>query len=175
MVSDPSSRWFTIDRLWLWRNSIGSSTVTMCSGLVRLMMSINEARVVDLPEPVGPVTRTRPCRSSVNIRTESGMPSVSNGGISWGMARKTPATVPRCWKTFSRKRPTPGIECEVSSSFSASNFSRSDLVRTPKSMSRIVSLSSWGHPSMGRTAPCSLMQPGMPAVRCRSDAPTFDA
>ena len=34
----------------------GSSTVTMCSGLVRLMMSTNDAKVVDFPEPVGPVT-----------------------------------------------------------------------------------------------------------------------
>ena len=61
---------------------MGSSTVTMCSGLVRLMMSISDARVVDLPEPVGPVTSTRPRRRSVNALTESGMPRESNSGIS---------------------------------------------------------------------------------------------
>ena len=81
-MSWPTSRWFTIARLWLWRNSIGSSTVTMCSGLDRLMMSTSEARVVDFPDPVGPVTSTRPRRMSVNDRMDSGMPSTSKGGIS---------------------------------------------------------------------------------------------
>ena len=34
--------------------------VTMCSWRSRLILSIIAASVVDLPEPVGPVTRTRP-------------------------------------------------------------------------------------------------------------------
>ena len=58
---------------------MGSSTVMMCSGLVRLMMSTSDAKVVDFPEPVGPVTRTRPWRISVKDRMDSGMPEHVEG------------------------------------------------------------------------------------------------
>jgi len=51
--------------------------VTMCSGLVRLMMLIREARVVDLPDPVGPVTRTSPFESQHMSRQAFGRPSFS--------------------------------------------------------------------------------------------------
>ena len=60
VASGPISRWLTMQRLWRWRNSIGSSMVMMWSSRVRLISSITAASVVDLPEPVGPVTRTRP-------------------------------------------------------------------------------------------------------------------
>ena len=46
--------------LCLCRNSIGSSTVMMCAGRSRFTMSTIAASVVDLPEPVGPVTTTNP-------------------------------------------------------------------------------------------------------------------
>jgi hypothetical protein len=39
---------------------MGSSMVMMCSARVELMRSTMAARVVDLPEPVTPVTRIRP-------------------------------------------------------------------------------------------------------------------
>ena len=39
---------------------MGSSMVMMCSSRVSLISSIMAASVVDLPEPVGPVTRTKP-------------------------------------------------------------------------------------------------------------------
>jgi hypothetical protein len=55
-VSVPTSR-----RLVLFssrcKNSIGSSPVTMCFGIVRLIRSIIDASVVDLPLPMVPVTR----------------------------------------------------------------------------------------------------------------------
>ena len=60
MVSTPTSRWFTIERLSRMRNSIGSSIVMMWQVSVALMWSIIAASVVDLPEPVVPVTRMRP-------------------------------------------------------------------------------------------------------------------
>ena len=60
VASGPISRWLTMQRLCRWRNSIGSSMVMMWSSRVRLISSITAASVVDLPEPVGPVTRTRP-------------------------------------------------------------------------------------------------------------------
>ncbi len=39
---------------------MGSSMVTMWSERVSLISSMMAARVVDLPEPVGPVTSTNP-------------------------------------------------------------------------------------------------------------------
>ena len=62
LVSSPTSRWLTTAVLWWWRYSMGSSTDMMWIGLVELMMSMSAASVVDLPEPVGPVTSTRPRR-----------------------------------------------------------------------------------------------------------------
>ena len=56
----PTSRWLMIDRLSRCRYSIGSSSVTMCSARVELMWSIIAASVVDLPEPVVPVSRMIP-------------------------------------------------------------------------------------------------------------------
>jgi len=56
-----TSRWWIIDLLFWWMNSIGSSIVIMLYWWFELISSIRAARVVDLPCPVGPVTRTIPC------------------------------------------------------------------------------------------------------------------
>ena len=63
-VSWPTSRWLMTDFLSTCRNSIGSSIVTMCFAMRVLMWSIIAASVVDLPEPVVPVSRMIP-RSSL--------------------------------------------------------------------------------------------------------------
>ena len=71
----PTSRWLTSDFLLPCMNSIGSSTVMMWSARVSLTRSMSAASVVDLPEPVGPVTSTSP-RGRVEKRpTVSGTPS----------------------------------------------------------------------------------------------------
>jgi hypothetical protein len=75
-------RWFTIDRLCRCKNSIGSSTVMMWSARVRFARSTIDARVVDLPEPVGPVTSTRPRGRLAKFATTGGTPSCSSGRIS---------------------------------------------------------------------------------------------
>jgi hypothetical protein len=54
------SRWEKNDRSFSNRYSMGSSSVTMWRAWWRLIQSRQEATVVDLPEPVGPVTRIRP-------------------------------------------------------------------------------------------------------------------
>ena len=56
-----TSRWLTSDSLFGWTYSIGSSTVRMWPRWVSLMRSTSAASVVVLPQPAGPVTRTRPC------------------------------------------------------------------------------------------------------------------
>jgi len=79
-VSVPTSRWLTAATWCLWTYSMGSSIVKMWQGRVALMRSTIEASVVDLPEPVGPVTRTKPWESWVNAWTTGGTPSSSKGG-----------------------------------------------------------------------------------------------
>ena len=59
-VSLCTSRWLTMQLLCWCRYSIGSSMVRMWPCGSVLILSIIAASVVDLPLPVGPVTRTRP-------------------------------------------------------------------------------------------------------------------
>ena len=96
-ASEPSSRWLTMQRLCECRNSIGSSMVMMCSSRVSLISLISEASVVDLPEPVGPVTSTIPRGFLPKLRTTDGRPSCSSGTVSVGIRRKAAPMVPR-WK-----------------------------------------------------------------------------
>ncbi len=73
-----------------------------------LMWSTIAASVVDLPEPVVPVTRIRPRCSAAIFSSTFGSKSCSMVEILKGMTRSTTPMVPRCWKTLTRKRPRPG-------------------------------------------------------------------
>ena len=109
-VSSPTSRWLMIDFLSLWRNSTGSSIVTMCLASFELIWSIIAARVVDLPEPVVPVTRITPRSSEASSLITSGSSSSSAVLIWKGITRQTIETEPRWRKALTRKRATPGSE-----------------------------------------------------------------
>src|SRR5260370_19548170 len=61
---------------------MGSSTVIMCSSRSLLILSSMAARVVDLPEPVGPVTSTNPRGLSQSPFITRGKPSASKPLIS---------------------------------------------------------------------------------------------
>ena len=122
-VSTSTSRWLMIAFLSRCRNSIGSSIVTMWQFRVLLMWSIIAASVVDLPDPVVPVTSTRP-RSSSAIRSSTGGSSSSRmARMRAGISRSTRPTEPRCWKMLQRKRPSPGTEYAMSISRNCLNFS----------------------------------------------------
>ncbi len=108
-ASEPTSRWLTIERLCWCRNSIGSSIVRMWSWRSWLITSIIAARVVLLPEPVGPVTSTKPRGLEASSRSTCGTLSESRPGMSCGTRRKAALTEPRWKKQLTRKRATPGI------------------------------------------------------------------
>ena len=93
----PSSRWLTMHFLCVCTNSIGSSIVRMCSERCSLISLMIEASVVDLPEPVGPVTSTRPRGFLANSRMTGGRPSSSIGTVLDGIRRKAALTDPRWW------------------------------------------------------------------------------
>ncbi len=74
-VSFPISRWLTMLFLWRCRYSMGSSSVMMWQSRWVLMRSIIAASVVDLPWPVGPVTRMRPRFFQHSSSVMAGRPS----------------------------------------------------------------------------------------------------
>ena len=88
-VSAPTSRWLMVATLWGWRYSVGSSMVMMWMAFSRFSLLMRAARVVDLPDPVGPVTSTIPLRSFAISLTTVGMPSSSTVGTLLGMTRST--------------------------------------------------------------------------------------
>src|SRR5260221_4361367 len=106
-----------------------------------LMWLIIAASAVDLPDPVTPVTSTRPRGFSASSSNTNGRFSSRSVFTSYGMARNANATVPRCWYTLVRNRPTPGTPIAKSASLcsaisltcrgvmicSASDFSSSGL------------------------------------------------
>lgn len=86
-------------------NSIGSSMVMMWLARSWFILSITAASVVDLPEPVGPVIKTRPRGYSENLPTICGKLSCSMVLISLGIKRSAAAKLPRSWNALTRKRP----------------------------------------------------------------------
>ena len=77
--------------------------------------------MVDLPEPVGPVTSTMPRGRSHMSETVLGSPSSSSGRIVNGTRRNAPATAPRCMNRLARNRASPFTPNEKSSSWCSSN------------------------------------------------------
>ena len=85
------------------------------------MRSIMAASVVDLPEPVVPVSKMIPRSSSARSLITSGSISSSTVLTLKGMARATIEIEPRWRKALTRKRARPGTAYEKSTSLSSSN------------------------------------------------------
>jgi hypothetical protein len=89
--SVETSRWETAALPSANRNSMGSSIVTMWTGRFSMIDRMTPARVVDLPDPVGPVTRTSPLGRWTKLsRTSGRLSSVMDGSLN-GIRRKTAA------------------------------------------------------------------------------------
>ena len=76
------------DRLSRCRYSTGSSIVTMCLAWLLLMWSTIAASVVDLPDPVTPVSSTIPRSSSASALTARGRLRSSIERTENGIARQ---------------------------------------------------------------------------------------
>ena len=119
-VIGPTSRWLIRHFLDSCTNSIGSSTVRMWPYSVSFRKLTIAARVVDLPEPVGPVTSTMPRGLSARSPKIFGQFSCSSVRIFEGIVRNT-APAPRFWlKALTRKRARPSISNEKSHSRNSS-------------------------------------------------------
>jgi hypothetical protein len=75
---------------------------------------MSAAIVLDLPEPVTPVTRTMPRSALAMSARTDGRPSCSNVGTAQGITRMTMANEPRCRMMLTRKRPMPDAAHEQS-------------------------------------------------------------
>src|SRR4051812_49883293 len=78
-----------------------------------LTWSIIAQSVVDLPDPVGPVTSTRPLCSLHRERIAGDRPSCSAVRILLGITRNTAPFPLRSMKIFARNRARPGISYAV--------------------------------------------------------------
>ena len=72
--------------------------------MLLLIQLIIDARLVVLPEPVGPVTRIRPRGRWINCSMTGGRPSCSKVRNSLGIRRSTSPMLPRCLKMATRNR-----------------------------------------------------------------------
>src|SRR5579872_6423813 len=148
-------------------NSIGSSIVRMWSWRSLLILSIIDASVVDLPDPVGPVTSTSPRGLSQSLLTTGARPSWLNDLISNGIKRKTAAVAPRWLKTLARKRASPFKPKEKSSSRLSSKRCFCESVITLYA-SCLVSAGVICGKSSGTRCPCTRICGGELVVMCRS-------
>src|SRR5882724_4112984 len=168
-VSFPTSRCEMLARLSRCKNSIGSSIVMMLTRRFVLMWLIIAASAVDFPDPVTPVTSTsprgrRPSSSSTVGRFRSRIVLTS-----YGMARKANATVPRCWYTLVRNRPTPGTPMAKSASLcSANSFTWRGVMICSASDFNSSGLS--GDASSAISSPFTRIVAGRPTLSSRSDA-----
>ena len=67
-----------------------------------MILSIIDARVVDLPEPVGPVTRISPLGFAASSFKTGGSPSISSEGMVELRSLIVAASFPSCLNTFTR-------------------------------------------------------------------------
>ena len=98
--------------------------VIICCERSELILSTSAAKVVDLPEPVGPVTNTKPRGKSANVLTTGGIPSSDADLISFGIKRRAAAKLPRSWKALTRNLPSVPNANEKSNSLSFSKICR---------------------------------------------------
>src|SRR5688572_9489431 len=115
-VCGPTSRWLIRHFLDSCTNSIGSSTVRMWPCSFSFLWLTIPARVVDLPEPVGPVTSTTPRGWSARSAKILGALRSSSDRIFEGIVRITAAAPRCCTKALTRKRARLGIAKEKSHS-----------------------------------------------------------
>src|SRR2546427_5547029 len=169
-VSFPTSRCEMFARLSRCRNSIGSSMVMMLTRRFVLMWLISAASAVDFPDPVTPVTTTRPRGRAAISSSTGGRLSSLIVFTSYGIERNANATVPRCWYTLVRNRPTPGTPMAKSASLcSANSFTWRGVMIC--SASDLSSSGFSGAESSPTRSPLTRIVAGRPTLSSRSEPP----
>src|SRR5437016_398102 len=144
--------------------------VMMLQRRLRLMWLIIAASAVDFPDPVTPVTNTSPRGFKAMVSSTPGSLSSLTAFTSYGIARKTKASVPRCWNTLVRNRPTPGTPIAKSASLcSANSLTWRGVMICSASPFNSSGLSACC--CSGMSSPATRIVGGRPTLRWRSDPP----
>ena len=133
-----------------------------------LMKSMIDARVVDLPEPVGPIVSTKPCGRRPHCSTIGGSPSSSSDGISKGIILRATATVPFCQKALPRMR---ALSVHVKAKSTCLPLCRRSVSSSPSRGRTTFSMSAGFNlrmPWRGTRRPSRRSSGGAPAVRWTS-------
>src|SRR5439155_14591592 len=135
--------------------------------VVELIASIIDASMVDLPDPLRPVTRSRPRGENANSRTTAGSISSSMVGTSTGTWRSASAGVLRCMKMLARNRASPETPNAKSISLWVEKYRRCRSLRSWLQTSR-SSCAGGGGSSRVYSTPSTRTIGAVPAFRCRS-------
>ncbi len=145
--------------------------VMMWTPRSRLITSSIEASVVDLPEPVGPVTSMRPRGLKRSSFTVSGRPICSRERSVDGIMRSTQPQRLRSLKTDTRKRvPSSCDRAKSAPPFFSTSADCSAVIISWQSLK--VSSSLKASSAISTSSPCMRSFGGMNARTCRSDAPS---
>src|SRR5688572_24197196 len=133
-----------------------------------LIASMTAASVVDLPEPVLPVTRIKPRVAVESSNIDFGIFSSSSVSAFEGMPRNTAPTPFKCRNTLTRKRATSGMKCAKSAESCLLNcaIDCSDMIPNSSALS---SSGSRRWLSSVIRSPWTRMRGGSPAMTCRSE------
>src|SRR5688572_4615163 len=133
-----------------------------------LIASMTAASVVDLPEPVLPVTRIKPRVAVESSNIDFGILSSSSVSAFEGMPRNTAPTPFKCRNTLTRKRATSGMKCAKSAESCLLNcaIDCSDMISNSSALS---SSGSRRWLSSVMRSPWTRMRGGSPATTCRSE------
>ena len=134
-------------------------------------MFSNEASVVDLPEPVGPVTRMRPRGLNSRSLTDSGRPICSKVSILLGIWRSTMPKLPFSLKTLTRNRAaSPKAKAKSAPPRSRTCWMCSSEVMLRISSSEVSGVSAG--PSTRCKIPWTRIVGAVPTRVCKSEAPS---
>ena len=143
----------------------------MCTPRSRLITSSIDASVVDLPEPVGPVTRMSPRGLKRSSFTVSGRPICSSVSRVEGIIRSTQPQRLRSLNTLTRKRvPSSCAMAKSAPPFFSTSADCSGVIISWQSLN--VSSSVNASSAMATSSPWTRSSGGMNARTCRSLAPS---
>ncbi len=140
----------------------------MCRASRRLISSTSAARVVVLPEPVGPPIRTRPRGSCASSSTVCGRLRVASRGTRVGSSRTAAAALPRSRCRLMRNLPTSAIRNDASA-IRDSRYTRRACGDSAGMTASSISAPSSGPSPSATTLPSTRTAGGAPATSNRSD------
>ena len=113
----PQSYQYVVEHLGRYKTTWDAGVKFLIPFMDRVAKKVSlKEQVVDFPLPAGPVTKIIPLETVLRSMTESGMPRSLGSGREKVMILITAAREPLCLYVLTRKRESPGMAKEKSSS-----------------------------------------------------------